>query len=69
MWATDREADFGPTDDGVKVTVSVCEALGLIVKEVGLTANCAESAPTRAVDETVSAAPPMLETVSVSDLL
>ena len=41
LWAMDRLADLDPTDEGAKVTVTVCAAAPeLTVNEVGLTVNC-----------------------------
>ena len=41
LWATDREADFVPTDEGVKVPVTVWLWPAAIVAEVGETVNAA----------------------------
>jgi len=67
LWVTDRDADRLPGPPvGVNVTVTVCAAApGRIVREAGLTPNCAESAPTRAMDDTRSVSVPVLETVKV----
>ena len=67
LWATDKEAALFPANPvGVNVTVTVCAAPpGRIVNEVGLTPNCAESAPTRAMDDTLSVSVPVLDTVKV----
>ena len=66
LWATDKEADFDPTDEGANVTVTVCAGPpALIVKVVGLTVNCGASVPDALMDETVSAAAPVLDTVNV----
>ena len=65
LWAMDREADLEPTDEGVKVTVTVCAAApALIVKEVGLRVNCTASVPDTLMPDTVSAAVPVLDTVN-----
>ena len=61
----EREADFAPAEVCVNVTVTVCAAPALTVKEVGLTVNCAASAPDTAMPDTVNVAVPMLETMKV----
>jgi hypothetical protein len=66
LWAIDSEAVLAPAEVGANVTVTVCaEAPALTVNEAGLTVNWDVSTPVFVMDETVSAAVPVLETVKV----
>ncbi|OGG45372.1 MAG: hypothetical protein A3F84_27075 [Candidatus Handelsmanbacteria bacterium RIFCSPLOWO2_12_FULL_64_10] len=65
LWAMDREADFGPTEVGAKVTVIVRLPHAAIVAVVGDTLNCEESGPVTAMPEMERLALPMLLILNV----
>jgi hypothetical protein len=65
LWATDKAADLAPTDEGVNVTVTVCEAPALTVNDVGLTVNIDASVPETVMPVMERLALPVLLTVNV----
>ncbi|OGG45371.1 MAG: hypothetical protein A3F84_27070 [Candidatus Handelsmanbacteria bacterium RIFCSPLOWO2_12_FULL_64_10] len=65
LWETDREADFGPADDGVNVTVTAWLPPAAIVAVVGDTVNCEESGPVTVIPVTDRLALPVLLIVNV----
>ncbi|OGG45998.1 MAG: hypothetical protein A3F84_23905 [Candidatus Handelsmanbacteria bacterium RIFCSPLOWO2_12_FULL_64_10] len=64
LCATDREADFGPSDAGANVTVIVLLSPGGIAAAVGETINCEASAPFTVIPAIESVSPPLFEIVN-----
>ena len=65
LWATDKEADFDPADEGVNVTVIVWLPPAAIVAVLGDTLNCEVSVPVAVMPEMERVALPVLLIVNV----